>query len=690
MKTILIVDDKPENLYLLRVILENKGYLVIEAKHGQEGLDKLHHSKVDLIISDILMPIMDGYIFCQACKKERIFKKIPFIFYTSTYTEQPDEEFALKLGAATFIKKPIDHEDLLAIVEDVLDKVKSQRAYVKRVRINDEEVLKIYSERLINKLEDKTLELNNEILERNKIEQVLIHKNQVMDLITQNTPLNKVLEHIILNFESSHPSYFGSVNLLHPDGHYLETVSAPNLPKDFIVAIGNIPIGENKGSCGTAAFLKKAVIVSNISKDALWADFKDIASKFKLKSCWSIPIIDKEGMVLGTFAMYSHKSKIPSLEDIKDLNHSVGLVIIAIQKNNSISEIKKVEESYKSLIEQATDAIIAYSFDGTIYSFNTYTSSMLGYSNDEFKELRLSDLIEGAFIEDPEKYKKVQNGETVLFNKQLIHKNKTRIDVEISTKLQKDGRFLGIARDVTERKRTEIILKEKNLALTKSNEELDRFVYSASHDLRAPLTSLRGLINITESSLNPDQEEQKLQMQMMSKTIDKMDAFINDILDYSTNSRTQVETEKIDFNELIDTCWDKLKYQKKNEKIITFVNQQTDFFSDKKRIEIIFNSIFSNSLKYYDVDKKEHIVKTSVHVDSESATIIVEDNGIGIEEKYLDNIFDMFYRATKHSTGSGMGMYIVKETIDKLKGTIKVASELSKGSTFTVSLPNLK
>ena len=107
-KTILIVDDTYENLYLLRVILEEVGFEVIEANDGSEGLKKLYeNSAVDLIISDILMPIMDGYLFCQACKKEKLFQNIPFVFYTSTYTEKLDEDFALTLGATKFLRKPI-------------------------------------------------------------------------------------------------------------------------------------------------------------------------------------------------------------------------------------------------------------------------------------------------------------------------------------------------------------------------------------------------------------------------------------------------------------------------------------------------------------------------------------------------------------------------------------------------------
>ncbi|ALJ03820.1 hypothetical protein APS56_01045 [Pseudalgibacter alginicilyticus] len=692
MKTILIVDDNIENLYLLRVILEKNGYLVVDAKDGKEGLSKLHHTKVDLIISDILMPIMDGYMFCQACKKEKDLKKIPFVFYTSTYTEKPDEEFALKLGAAKFIKKPIDHEALLFIVEDIFDKITSKKAYVRRARINDEEVLKLYSERLINKLEEKTLELKNEIVERKKAEQVLTHENQIMDLITENTKLDKILDHILINFESMHSDYFGSINVMQPDGIHLELMSAPSLPKGYRKAVKRVRIGEQVGSCGTAAFIKKPVIVSDIDIDPRWSNYKDIALKHHLKSCWSIPILSKSNEVLGTFAIYSNRVKMPSLDEINTLSFSVNLANIAIEKYNIAQEVKKIDESYQSLIEQASDAIITYSFDGTIHDFNKSACESLGYTSEEFKKLKTRDFVVGGLTEMPKSVEKMKSGDSLFIYRQLIRKDGSLIEAEISAKLQSDGKILGIARDITERKKAEVTLKEKNIELIKSNEELDRFVYSASHDLRAPLTSLRGLINISESGLYAEQDELKAHLKMMSQTIDKMDTFIEDILDYSRNTRTLVKNVKIDFDELIHFSCNNLKFMNVKLKHKTFVevNQQVDFYSDKKRLEIILNNIISNAFKYYDENKKEHFIHISVNTDSEKAVIEIADNGVGIAKKHLNKIFDMFYRATKYSKGSGMGMYIVKETVDKLRGTINVESEINKETKFTIILPNTK
>lgn len=248
----------------------------------------------------------------------------------------------------------------------------------------------------------------------------------------------------------------------------------------------------------------------------------------------------------------------------------------------------------------------------------------------------------------------------------------------------------GTIQDITEDKMVNATLIQKNEELVKANNELDRFVYSASHDLRSPLTSLRGLIQIIEMGMDGMKDEDKKPFHLMTKTIDKMDKFIADILDYSINARTAIADEKIDLKSLIKSCWVDLEFMfidyRPNSKLD--IKQTADFVTDQKRVEIIINNLISNAFKYHDKNKTEHFVNITIFVDEVKATIIIEDNGIGINEKNIDKIFDMFHRATKLSTGSGMGLYIVKEALEKIQGTITVESELEKGTKFSVEIPN--
>ncbi|MBA7562733.1 response regulator [Candidatus Atribacteria bacterium 1244-E10-H5-B2] len=157
---ILIVDDIEENLYLLESILKGSGYEVVTAKDGVEALSRLKEESIDMIVSDILMPRMDGFQLCRECKKDENLKKIPFIFYTATYTEKKDEEFALSLGVEKFIVKPQEPEVLLKILEEVIEGYRKGTLVAPKELIKEEEIyLTEYNKRLITKLEKKVLDL---------------------------------------------------------------------------------------------------------------------------------------------------------------------------------------------------------------------------------------------------------------------------------------------------------------------------------------------------------------------------------------------------------------------------------------------------------------------------------------------------------------------------------------------------
>ncbi|NNC51112.1 MAG: sigma 54-interacting transcriptional regulator [Flaviramulus sp.] len=494
MKTILIVDDTFENLYLLRVIFEQAGYTVVEANDGKEGIHKLQKNNIDLIISDILMPVMDGYMFCQACKKDKAFKDIPFVFYTSTYTAKPDEDFALKLGASHFLRKPTDPDKILEIAEKIFTEKKPVEKLTKKVKVqfSEEEVLKLYSKRLISKLEHKNLDLEKEVAERKKAEQKLKNENEILDLITKNKSLKDIFDHIIFDYESLNLGYFGSISLLDNDGIHLDLISAPTMPKSFNLAVKRGKIGKYAGSCGTAAFLKKPVIVSDISTSELWVDYKDLALKHNFKSCWSIPLLSEANNVLGTFAIYGTSIKSPSLVDIKELNSVVNLAKIAIVKFNITAEVKKKDESYKSLINQASDGIVTYSGNGVIHDFNKASYENLGYSRNEFSKLKIQDFIAGEFIKNPKRHKNILEGKSELFERQLIRKDGTLVDAEISSKLQKDGRILGIIRDITERRKAELELKH-------AKEFTDKLIMSMQEGLI--IVNLEGKVVMVNDSI---------------------------------------------------------------------------------------------------------------------------------------------------------------------------------------------
>ena len=244
--------------------------------------------------------------------------------------------------------------------------------------------------------------------------------------------------------------------------------------------------------------------------------------------------------------------------------------------------------------------------------------------------------------------------------------------------------------DITERKQAEAKLLANNEKLKKANHELDRFVYSASHDLRAPLTSIIGLIELSKLENIPPTISEYLDL--MNKSADKLDSFIQDLTHFSRNARTEVGKDPIDFEEMVHMLFEQNKFLDGSKQVVMHsdISQSADFYSDKHRLYVLFGNLISNAIKYNHNSAEESYVRVHIKANKKKATIRIEDNGMGIAQEHLDKIFDMFYRANDQKPGSGLGLYIVKETIEKLKGKITVTSELCKGSVFVMELPNLK
>jgi PAS domain S-box-containing protein len=231
-------------------------------------------------------------------------------------------------------------------------------------------------------------------------------------------------------------------------------------------------------------------------------------------------------------------------------------------------------------------------------------------------------------------------------------------------------------------------LEQALRAVEERNYQLDQFVYKTSHDLRAPIASALGLINIIK--MDPDYERWPEYLELINGSLQKQDRFIKSMLNFSKSTRSKNIAEAIDFNALVSQCMQELQSLpdfKEVEQQVQLGTQGIKFYSDKMKLYIILSNIISNSIKYRDPVKKSFL-QIQVRLSTEAAEITVIDNGIGIPSQYQNQIFDMFFRATERSDGSGLGLYIVKQTVEKLQGHIIMESEQSKGTSFKVYIPN--
>ena len=242
--------------------------------------------------------------------------------------------------------------------------------------------------------------------------------------------------------------------------------------------------------------------------------------------------------------------------------------------------------------------------------------------------------------------------------------------------------------DISERKETEHQLEAQNEVLTKTNAELDRFVYSASHELRAPLTSILGLLYIIEMGTK---ETETLEYAKMIRTsINRLDDFIKNILGYSKNNRTELSIEKIEVKQTVSEIIAVLRNMQDSENIQfeLDINETIPFYSDKLRFNAIMENLISNSMKYQKKNNSHQWIKITANSEKDKLIICVEDNGIGIAPAHHHKIFDMFFRLSGKVPGTGIGLYIVKEMVEKLHGSIKLHSEEGMGSAFQLSIKN--
>jgi two-component system sensor histidine kinase/response regulator len=235
---------------------------------------------------------------------------------------------------------------------------------------------------------------------------------------------------------------------------------------------------------------------------------------------------------------------------------------------------------------------------------------------------------------------------------------------------------------------TKFLLREQNIQLQKAYEELDKFVYSASHDLRAPLASILGIIKVAKSE---DVSKMPEYVDMIDHTVNRMDAFVQNIIKYYRSNRLDVEINHINFENIVNEILFEIDSHLKGTHIqfLKNINEPVYIRSDESRIRIILNNILLNAIKFHDENNSQKSINIRVVTNLDGSIIEIEDNGIGIAPEHQDKVFDMFFRGVHKNSGSGVGLYVAKEALKRINGSIQLESTPGVGSKFIVQIPNL-
>lgn len=370
---ILIADDKQESRYLLEVLLQSRGHEVTSTMNGREALDVLKDENFDLIISDILMPVMDGFEFCRSVKSLPEFRNTPFVFYTATYIEKKDEDFALGIGADLFLRKPMLPDVLLASIQELTDQITREEYQPKEPLLkSSEEVFKLYNERLVKKLEDKVTALEAEIARRELVEKDLEKARREWHDIFQaiGNPaliLSNTKEVIGVNSEAMKLLGKTEAEILGRDFHdvFYEESMRPECPVDLII----------QNSCSS-------IYTEEISKH----------DKIFLLSC--TPVIKATGELEKVIVVATDITDIKDIEaKLQDTVHQKEILLLELyhRTRNNMQVISSLLKLYADRIETPGSKGIVRDLENKIQTMALVHQKL--YESSDLSHLNLKDYL---------------------------------------------------------------------------------------------------------------------------------------------------------------------------------------------------------------------------------------------------------------------------------------------------------
>jgi len=445
MNNILIVDDKSENLYLLELMLKGGGFTTVAARNGAEALVSARQALPDLIISDILMPIMDGFTLCRELKKDRKLKNIPFIFYTATYTDPKDEEFALSLGADRFLLKPLDIPEFISTIKEVLKETKKKNIRIIETPSSPEVViLKEYNEALVRKLEDKMVQIEHAEKEVRKYNIALLRE------IEERKQYAEALRESEIKYRAFFENSMDSILLTSPDGRIFSANPA---------ACSMFGYSEEE----LIKFGRSAVVDTSDPRLSLMLEERTLTGK----AHGELTFIRKNG------TRFPAEISSSIFNDHEGLENTSMIIRDITEQKKAEQIIRESEKRFRAIFDQAPIAMALLDLQGYPIISNSPLSKLVGYSNEELTKMRFTDFTLPEDIDkDMNQFSDLIDGKISMYSmeKRYIHKNGNIVWANLFVTMLRDENgmpreIIGMAEDITERKRTEETLRESEAKL---------------------------------------------------------------------------------------------------------------------------------------------------------------------------------------------------------------------------------
>lgn len=520
---------------------------------------------------------------------------------------------------------------------------------------------------------------------------------------------DKVLEEYISGIEEIHPGMSCSLMRLEDDRLYVW--SAKNIPEEYLKNINGVRIGPLEGSCGTAAFLKVPIYVSEIATDPLWINYRDLALNSGLLACWSQPILGKNDEVLATFAIYYNKINSPNSFEQRTIERASRILGVILESQKSLKSLKISNQRFEYATEATSEAIWDANLIKNTVTWSSGYQTLFGY------EIKKNDMAAGSWTDyiHPDDFDEVNEsinatieGSSKTWTMQYRFRKADGCYIGVQDKglvirdeAGKAIRMVGAMRDISEQLAHEDSLEELNerlenhtKALLASNVELEQYAFLASHNLQEPLRMVSGFLEQLNSRYQHlFDEKAATYMRFAMEGAQHMRELILDFLAYAKagDDFSPDEFDKVDTMEVLRQILQ--NYEEVFQQSGAEINASPlpEIWGKKSGIYRVFQHIIINGIKYQPEGQKPQI-QIECKPKGEGYEFSFKDNGIGIEKAYFHKIFGLFqrlHRKTSYS-GTGVGLSICKKIIEKHGGDIWVESEPGKGTIFYFTLPRNK
>lgn len=535
---------------------------------------------------------------------------------------------------------------------------------------------------------------------------------EVLELIASGAPLDAVLTAVVRALEGFIPGSRCSILLLDRERGVLVHGAAPSLPLDYTVAIDGLVIGPDAGSCGTAAYLGRAVVAQDIDTDPRWDAFRGAARPHGMRSCWSSPIRGLAG-VLGTFAVYSDEPHRPDEREEQLVGRFTHLAAVAIERAELFGALADSEERFRRAFEDNAVGMALTRVDGTIVKANRALTELFGGNGDDLLGSSMSDWLipdvpegagPGAEADADARggvtglLHPLHHSEVVQFRATTTPAVRRRAELEVTASAVRGrDRHVGMlcvnVLDVTLRRaaaRERRARREAELARVAAEDASrakSEFVSALSHELRTPMQAITGFTELLGTlDLGPDRRQAALAH--ISSATTHVLSIVDDVLDLAKieASALPLHVEPVTVDDVAHEVTALLETLAATAHVRrSVVGQAPAALADRRRLRQVLINLVTNGIQY---NRRGGWVEVRLGSAPDGwSRLEVADSGQGVDPQLVERMFVPFDRLGAAAPGNGLGMALVKGLVERMGGRLDVSSEVGRGTVVTVDLP---